>query len=55
MNLDIAAEAIWRAHRSPRNHVTWSDVAPLAQERYRRMARAAADALNVPDPAWSQP
>jgi hypothetical protein len=40
MNLDHVAEAIWRAHRHPRARVQWTDVAKLAQDRYRHMARA---------------
>jgi hypothetical protein len=55
VNPDAVAEAIWRAHRSPRARVQWADVSDVAQARYRNMARAASEALGVDDPAWSRP
>jgi hypothetical protein len=54
MNLDHVAEAIWRAHRCPKSRTQWADVTKLAQDRYRLMARAATEALGVPDPAWAR-
>lgn len=51
-NPDHVAEAIWHAHRHPRSTTKWADVSDAAQDLYRNMARAATEALGMPDPVW---